>query len=115
MAEVTAQPDGSAQITITPVETAGLKALAGIHLPFFVKVGRWFDADAAPELGEAAAFLKSLASSTPEGSTLTVTAPQAAALRGLLTAHLPDFQAVLAVVDSPAVQAMLDLAKALIF
>jgi hypothetical protein len=115
MAEVTAQPDGSAQITITPVETAGLKALAAIHLPFLVKVERYFDAGAAPELAEAARFLTSLAASPPEGSVLTVTAPQAKAIRGLLTTHIPDFQAVLAIVESPAARAMLEFAKALIF
>ncbi len=114
MAEVAAQPDGSAQITITAVETAGLKALAAIHLPFLVKVERWFD-DAAPELADAKDFLKSIASSPPGGSTLTVTAPQVEALRGMLTTHIPDFQAVLAVVESPAVRAMLDFAKALLF
>ena len=36
------------------------------------------------------------------------------ALRGLLTTHVPDFQAVLAVVESPAVQTMLDFAKAIL-
>jgi hypothetical protein len=115
MAEVAAQPDGSAQIAITAMETTGLKALAAIHLPFFVKARRWFDADAAPELVDAAAFLKTLASAPAESGTLTVTAPQAQALRGLLAAHVPDFEAILAVVESPAVRAMLDLAKALVF
>lgn len=115
MAVVNAQPDGSAQITITAVETAGLKALAAVHLPFLTKAERWFSKDIAPELGDAAGFLKSLASSPPEGSSLTITAPQAEALRGMLTTHIPDFAAVLAVVESPAVRTMLDLAKALIF
>jgi hypothetical protein len=114
MAEVTAQPDGSAQIVISPVETAGLKALAAIHLPFLVKIERWFSKDAAPEIGDTVDFLKSLASNPPGGSTLTVTAPQTEALRGLLTAHVPDFQAVLAVVESPAVRAMLDFAATLL-
>ena len=115
MAEVAAQPDGSAAITITAVEAGGLKALAGIHLPFLVKVARWWDAGTTPELRDATAFLKSLAGNPAESGVLTVTAPQAQALRGLLTTHVPDFEAVLAVVDSPAVQAMLDLAKAMIF
>lgn len=114
MASITPQPDGGAQITVTATETAGLKALAAIHLPFLAKVSRWFGADVAPELGEAAGFLKSLAGNPPEGSTLTVTAPQAEALRGLLTTHMPDFQAVLAVVESPAVRAMLTFAEALL-
>ena len=34
MADVTATPDGGAQITISQRETAGLKALAAAHLPF---------------------------------------------------------------------------------
>jgi len=114
MAEITAQPGGGAIITISPTETAGLKAIAAIHLPFLVKLARWFDADAAPELGEAAKFLKSLAAAPAEGSTLTVDATQETALRGLLTTHVPDFQAVLAVVESPAVQTMLDFAKAIL-
>lgn len=115
MAEVATQPDGSAQITITAVEAAGLKALAGIHLPFLVKVERWFGADIAPELSEARAFLKSLAGNPAGSGVLTVTASQTKALRGLLTTHIPDFEAVLAVVESPAVQAMLDFAKAMLF
>jgi hypothetical protein len=114
MADVTATPDGGASITITQAETAGLKALAAIHLPFLTRVKAWFSADVAPELGEAEAFLKSLASNPPEGSTLTVSAGQAEALRGLLNAHVPDFNAVLAVVESPAVRAMLGFAKALL-
>jgi len=114
MAEITASPDGGASITVTQAETAGLKALAAVHLPFLVKAERWFGADAAPELAEAAGFLKSLASSPPEGSVLAVTAPQVQALRGMLAAHVPDFQGVLAVVESPAVRAMLDFAKALL-
>lgn len=114
MADVTATPDGGASITISQQETAGLKALAAIHLPFLSRVRAWFSADVAPELGEAEAFLKSLAASPPEGSTLTVTAGEAQALRGLLSAHIPDFNAVLAVVHSPVVAAMLDFAKALL-
>jgi hypothetical protein len=114
VAEVQAQPDGSAQITITQAETAGLKGLAAAHLPFIQKAEKWFSADVAPELGEAEAFLKSLASNPPGGSTLTVTGPQVQTLRGLLTAHIPDFQNVLAVVESPAVRAMLDFARALL-
>jgi hypothetical protein len=114
MAEVTAQPDGSASITITQQETTGLKALAAAHLPALVKAEAWFSADVAPELAEAADFLKSLASNPPEGSTLTVTAGQAETLRGLLTAHIPDFSQVLAVVESPAVRAMLSFAKDLL-
>ena len=114
MAEVTAQPDGSAQITVTAAEAAGLKGLAADRLTVLDRVRRLFAADVAPELGEAAAFLKSLAASPPEGSTLTVTAAQAGTLRRLLNAHVPDFQAVLAVAESPAVQALLDLARALL-
>lgn len=114
MAEVTAQPGGGAQVTVTAVETAGLKGLAADHLTVIQRVQRLFTADVAPELGDAAAFLKSLAAAPPEGTTLTVTAPQAGTLRGLLNAHVPDFQAVLAVVESPAVQALLDLARALL-
>jgi hypothetical protein len=114
MASVNPQPDGSAQITITQGETAGLKALAAVHLPFIRKAIAWFGTDVAPELGEAEGFLKSLASNPAEGSTLTVSAPQATALRGLLTAHIPDFQQVLAVVESPVVRELLDFAKALL-
>lgn len=114
MADVTAQPGGGATITISQQETAGLKALAAAHLPFLERAERLWTRDIAPELGQAADFLRSLASSPPEGTVLTVTAAEAQALRGLLTAYLPDFKAVLAVVESPAVQAMLDLAKALL-
>lgn len=114
MAEVTAQPDGGAQITITQGEAAGLKALANQHLPFLARAQAWFSKDVAPELHEAADFLKSLAASPPEGSTLNVTASEAQALRGLLAAHIPDFQQVLAVVESPAVRALLTFAKALL-
>lgn len=114
MAEVTAQPDGGAQITITEAETAGLKALAAVHLPFLQRAAKWWSADIAPELGQAADFLKSLASNPPEGSTLTVSATQAQTLRGLLKAHVPDFQEVLAVVESPAVRSMLSFAEALL-
>jgi hypothetical protein len=114
MADVTATPDGGASITISQTETAGLKALAAVHIPFLSRVRSWFSADIAPELGEAEAFLKSLASNPPEGSTLTVTAGQAQALRGLLSAHIPDFNAVLAVVESPAVREMLSFAKVLL-
>jgi hypothetical protein len=115
MAEVTAQPDGGgAQITVSATETAGLKALVKEHLPLIARAESWFGKDIAPELGVAESFLKSLAAAPPEGSTLTVTAPQADSLRGLLNAHVPAFQAVLAVVESPAVRAMLDFAKALL-
>jgi hypothetical protein len=114
MASISPQPDGSASITITQGETTGLKALAAVHLPFIRKAIAWFGADVAPELSEAEAFLKSLAANPPEGSVLTVSAPQALALRGLLTAHIPDFQQVLAVVESPAVREMLEFAKALL-
>ena len=114
MADITASPDGGASITISPVETAGLKALAAAHLPALARARAWFTADVAPELGEAEAFLKSLAASPPEGSTLTVTAGQAQSLRGLLTAHIPDFQQVLAVVESPAVRELLAFAKVLL-
>ncbi len=114
MADVTAQPDGGASITVSQSEAAGLKALASAHLPFLKKAESWFSRDIAPELGEARDFLESLAANPPEGSTLNVTAGQAEALRGLLSAHVPDFNAVLAVVESPAVRAMLDFAKALL-
>lgn len=114
MADITPQPDGGAQITITQAETAGLKALAAAHLPALTRARQWFSADVAPELGEAEDFLKSLVANPAEGSTLTVTAAQAQALRGLLTAHIPDFQQVLAVVESPVVRDMLGFAKALL-
>jgi hypothetical protein len=114
MADVTAQPDGGVSITVSATETAGLKALAAARLPALAKARTWFGKDLAPELAETEAFLRSLAGSPPEGSTLTVTGSQAQTLRGMLTAHIPDFSAVLAVVESPAVRAMLDLAKALL-
>lgn len=112
MAEVTTQPDGSAQITVTASDAAALKAMAQVHLPFLTRVEAWFGRDIAPELGEAADFLKSL--SANQSSTLTVSAPQVQALRGLLNAHVPDFQAVLAVVESPAVRSLVTLAKDLL-
>jgi hypothetical protein len=114
MADVQTQPDGSAQITVTQAETAGLKALAAQHLPFLQRAAGWFGADMAPELGEATDFLKSLASNPAEGSTLAVSASQVQTLRGMLAAHIPDFQQVLAVVESPAVRGMLSFAKALL-
>lgn len=114
MADITPQPDGSAQITISAGETAGLKAIAGQHLPFVERLSRWFDADIAPELSQAAEFLKTMSASPPEGSTLTVSAPQAQYLRGMLSAHIPDFQQVLAVVESPAVRSLLTLARDLL-
>jgi hypothetical protein len=110
MAEVTGTADGGASITITQQEAAGLRALAAQHLPFLERASRWFSADVAPELKQAADFLRSLASAPPEGTTLTVTEAEAQAIRGLLTAYLPDFKAVLAVVESPAVRALLTLA-----
>lgn len=112
MAEVTAQPDGSAQITVTASDAAALKAMATQHIPFLTRVASFFDRDIAPELGQAAAFLKNLAAN--ESSVLTVTAPEVQALRGLLNAHVPDFQSVLAVVESPAVRSLLTLAKDLL-
>jgi hypothetical protein len=114
MADVTAQPGGGAVITISQQEAAGLRALAAQHLPFLERAERMWTADVAPELKQAAGFLRSLASTPPEGTTLTVTGAEAQALKGLLTAYLPDFKAVLAVVESPAVQAMLDLAEGLL-
>lgn len=114
MADIQAQPDGSAQITVTQGEAAGLAALAKQHLPFLTKAEQWFGADVAPELGDAADFLKSLADNPPQGTTLTVSASQAQTLRGMLTAHIPDFQGVLAVVESPVVRSMLAFAKALL-
>lgn len=112
MADVTTQPDGSAQITVNQSDITGLNALAEAHLPALKRAEQWFGADIAPELGEARSFLEGLASN--EQSTLTVTAPQIQALRGMLQAHLPDFSQVLAVVESPAVRSMLSLAKALL-
>jgi hypothetical protein len=114
MADVTATPDGGVSITISQSETAGLKALANQHLPVLQRFTSWFSKDVAPELHEAADFLKSLAGNPPEGSTLTVTPAQAQALRGLLTAHIPDFQQVLAVVESPVVRELLAFAKVLL-
>jgi hypothetical protein len=114
MADVTATPDGGASITISQSETAGLKALAAIHIPFLQRVEGWYSKDVAPEIGEAADFLRSLGANPPEGSTLTVTAGQVQTLRGLLSAHVPDFNAVLAVVESPAVRDLLTFAKALL-
>lgn len=114
MADVTAQPDGGVSITVTPAEASGLKALANQHLPFLKRAVSWFEKDVAPELGQAVSFLESLAGAPPEGSTLTVSASEAQHLRGLLQAHVPDFQQVLAVVESPAVRSLLGLAKALL-
>jgi hypothetical protein len=114
MADVTATPDGGAQITISQSETAGLKALAAVHIPALTRAESWFSRDIAPELGVAEAFLKSLASSPPEGSTLTVTASEAQALKGMLAAHIPVFEDVLAVVESPVVKSMLAVAEALL-
>jgi hypothetical protein len=105
---------GAGTSSVSATETAGLKGLVAVHLPFLERAEKIFTADVAPELGEAAGFLKSLAGGPPEASTLTVTATQAQALRGLLVTHIPDFQAVLAVVESPAVRAMLDFAKVLL-
>lgn len=114
MAEVTAQPDGGASITVTQQEAAGLKALAEAHLPALERAERWWARDVAPEIGVAADFLRSLAENPPQGTTLTVTEGEAQALRGLLATYLPDVKAVLAVVESPYVQALLGLAKALL-
>jgi hypothetical protein len=114
MAEVTGTADGGASIVITQQETAGLKALAEQHLPALQRASGWFSKDVAPELGEAADFLRTMAANPAEGSTLTVTAGQAETLRGLLAAHIPDFNQVLAVVESPAVRAMLGFAKDLL-
>ena len=114
MADITPQPDGSAQITVTQAETAGLKALAGQHLPVVERMSRWFGADIAPELGQAADFLRSMSGNPPEGSTLTVSANESQFLRGMLQSHMGEFQAVLAVVESPAVRSLLLLAKALL-
>ena len=113
MAEITAQPDGSAQITTSSAETAGLKSLAAAHLPFLTKAAAWFSTDIAPELSDAAKFLETLAGAEVTGTPLTVTASQMQTLRGMLAAHIPDFNQVLSVVESPAVRAMLNLAKAL--
>lgn len=114
MADVSPTPDGGMQVTVSAAETSGLKALVAAHLPFLKRAASWFERDAAPELGEAAAFLESLAAAPPEGSTLAVSASQAQHLRGLLQAHVGEFQAVLAIVDSPAVRSLLALAKALL-
>lgn len=114
MADITPQPDGSAQITVSAAETSGLKAIAAQHLPALQRAVAWFGADVAPELGDAADFLRSLTVSPAEGATLTVSAGQAQYLRGLLAAHIPDFQQVLAVVESPVVRSLLVFAKALL-
>jgi hypothetical protein len=114
MAEVAAQPDGSAQITITQAETAGLKAIAAQHLPVLKRLATWFDADVAPELKQAADFVESLGANPPEGSVLTVSASEAQALRGLLGAHIGEFQQVLTVIESPVVRSLLTFAKALL-
>lgn len=114
MADVTATPDGGASITISQQEAAGLKALAAVHLPFLARAESWFTRDLAPELGQARDFLESLAKNPADGSTLNVTAAEAQALRGLLGAHVPDFQAVLAVVESPLIRSLFSLAKALL-
>lgn len=114
MAVVSPTPDGGAQVTISASETAGLKALAAQHLPFLQRMAAIYTRDIAPELHEAADFLRSMSANPPEGSTLTVTPSQAQALRGLLTSHIPDFQQVLAVVESPVVRELLTLAKALL-
>lgn len=112
MADVTVTPDGGAQINVTASDAAALKAMAEQHLPFLQRLAGWWGRDIAPELGEAAGFLKALAAN--QDSTLTVTAPQVQALRGLLNAHVPEFQSVLAVVESPAVRSLLTLAKDLL-
>jgi hypothetical protein len=114
MAEVTPQQDGGAQITIDPAETAGLKALAAQHLPILRRLSTWFEADVAPELKQAADFLESLGANPPEGSTLTVSPSQVQTLRGLLGAHVGEFQQVLAVVESSAVRSLLTFAQALL-
>jgi hypothetical protein len=114
MAEVTPQPDGSTQVTVSQGDAAALNALAAQHLGPLKRAAAWFEVDIAPELGAAVTFLESLASNPAQGTTLSVSAAEAQYLRGLLTAHVPDFQAVLAVVESPAVRSLLSLAKALL-
>jgi hypothetical protein len=114
MAEITAQPDGSASITVTQADTTALTAIANTHLPFLQRAEHWFGEDVAPELKQAADFIGSLAKNPPQGSVLTVSATEAQALKGMLAAHIPDFQQVLAVVESPAVRSVLELAKALL-
>ena len=73
------------------------------------RAAKWFGADVAPELGEAAAFLEALAGAPAEATPLAVTAPQAQILRALLTSHIDDFRQVLAVVECPAVRSLLGL------
>ena len=114
MADFAPLTDGSAQVTVSAAEAAGLKALAAPHLDAIVRAERWFGADIAPELADAAEFLKTLGDSPAEGSTVAASPPQVHVLRGLLQAHVPDFQQVLAVVESPAVRSLLDLAMALL-
>jgi hypothetical protein len=114
MAEIARQDDGSAELALTAAEAAGLRALAAEHLPAVRRAAKWFGADVAPELGEAATFLESLAGAPAEAAPLAVTAPQAQILRGLLTSHIDDFQQVLKVVESPAVRSLLGLAMALL-
>lgn len=110
MADIAPQPDGSAQVTVNQGEAAGLKAIAGVHLPLVSKLAAWFGRDVAPELADAADFLKTITGAPEGGSALNLTASQVGYLRGLLSAHVPDFQQVLAVVESPVVRSLLTLA-----
>lgn len=114
MASITPNQDGSATVTVSAGETAGLKAVAAQHLPLLDRLSRWFGNDIAPELTAAADFLKVLTGAPDSGSALTLTATQVGYLRGLLSAHVPDFQQVLAVVESPVVRSLLTLATDLV-
>lgn len=114
MAELTPQPDGSAQVTVTQGEAAGLKAVASHHLPVLQRAVQWLGKDVVPEVADAADFLASLAAQPAQGTTLAVSPAEAQYLRGLLGAYAPEFQGVLAVVESPVVRGLLTLAKSLL-
>lgn len=110
MADITPQPDGSAQVTVSAGETAGLKAVAALHLPAVAKLARWFTQDIAPELADAARFLQALTDAPDGGSAITLPAAHVDFLRTMLGAHAADFSGVLAVVESPVVRSLLTLA-----
>ena len=114
MADISPNPDGSAQVTVNPGETAGLKAVAAVHLPVLERFAKMLGRDLAPEIADATGFLRTLAGTPPEGSALALTPAQVEYLRGLLGAHVPDFQGVLAVVESPVVRSLLTLATDLL-
>lgn len=104
---------GNVTLTIDGGETAAVKAFAAEHLPVLKRVGRLLG-EVAPEIHEAAGFIESLLNSPEGGSTFTLSAPHARHLSGLLNAHVPELQAVLAIVDSPVARQVLTLAQALL-